>query len=135
VFVVDASVVLAWCFMDEASPAADAALGRLEREEAVAPAIWPLEVANGLRTAERRGRLGLADVPRIRELLLSLPVQVEPVALTEALGEIIEAARRLDLTTYDAAYLHLAVRRGLPLATIDECLRRASLAVGIVLVD
>ena len=134
-FVVDASVALAWCFVDEASPAADAALGRLEREEAVAPAIWPLEVANGLRTAERRGRLDQDDMPRMRELLLSLPVQVEPVALTEALGEITEAARRLDLTTYDAAYLQLAVRRGLPLATVDERLRRASLVVGIVLVD
>jgi predicted nucleic acid-binding protein len=121
VFVVDAS-------------AADAALGRLERDAAIAPAIWPLEVANGLRTAERRGRLDPADVPRIRELLLSLPVQVEPVALTEALGEITEAARRLDLTAYDAAYLELAARRGLPLATIDERLRRAATVAGVALV-
>ena len=133
-FVVDASVALAWCFVDEASPAADAALGRLEREEAIAPAVWPLEVANGLRTAERRGRLDLADMPRIRELLLSLPVQVEPVALTEALGEITGAARRLDLTAYDAAYLELASRRGLPLATIDERLRRAATVARVALV-
>jgi predicted nucleic acid-binding protein len=133
VFVVDASVALAWCFVDEGSPEADAALGRLEREDAIAPAIWPLEVANGLRTAERRGRLDLADVPRIRDLLLSLPVEVEPVALTVALGEITEAARRLDLTAYDAAYLQLAARRGLPLATIDERLRRAATVAGVAL--
>jgi predicted nucleic acid-binding protein len=133
VFVVDASVALAWCFADEASPAADAALGRLEREDAIAPAIWPLEVANGLRTAERRGRLDLVEVPRIRELLLSLPVQVEPVALTEALGEITVVARRLELTAYDAAYVQLAARRGLPLATIDERLKAAATAVGVAL--
>jgi predicted nucleic acid-binding protein len=134
VFVVDASVALAWCFADEASLAADVALERLEREEAIAPAIWPLEVANGLRTAERRGRLDLADAPQIRELLLALPVQVEPGALTEALGEITEAARRLDLTAYDAAYLQLAARRGVPLATIDGRLRRAATVAGVALV-
>jgi len=134
VFVVDASVALAWCFADEASPAADAALERFEREEAIAPAIWPLEVANGLRTAERRGRLDLADVPQVRALLLALPVQVEPGALTEALGEITEAARRLDLTAYDAAYLQLAARRGVPLATVDGRLRRAATVAGVALV-
>jgi predicted nucleic acid-binding protein len=56
VFVVDASVALAWCFADETSDYADRILGRLEQDDAVAPAIWPLELANGLRTAERRGR-------------------------------------------------------------------------------
>ncbi len=133
--VVDASVALAWCFSDEASPTADLALGRLEHEEAIAPAIWPLEVANGLRTAERRGRLDPADVPRIRELLLALAGQVEPVALTDALGDVTETARRLDLTAYDAAYLQLAARRGLQLATIDDRLRRAAAIAGVALVD
>ena len=76
-FVVDAAVTLAWCFADEASELADRVLDRLERDEALAPAIWPLEVANGLRTAERRGRLGLADVAHVRDLLAALPVQVE----------------------------------------------------------
>ena len=56
-FVIDASVTLAWCFEDEASGDADAVLDRLDREAALAPAHWPLEVANALRTAERRGRL------------------------------------------------------------------------------
>ncbi len=62
-FVIDASVTLAWCFGDQASEAVDEALDRLGREDVIAPAIWPLEVANGLRTAERRGRLALADLP------------------------------------------------------------------------
>ena len=133
-FVVDASVALAWCFSDESSESADRALSRLEQDDALAPAIWPLEVANGLRTAERRGRLDLADVARVRELLLSLPVQIEGVLLDAALGEVMDVARRLELTTYDAAYLALAARHGIALATVDERLRRACEKAGVELV-
>ncbi len=133
-FVVDASVALAWCFADEASELADRVLDQLEHDEALAPAIWPLEVANGLRTAERRGRLDLADLSRVRELLVSLPVQVEGVPLDAALGQVTEIARQLDLTAYDAAYLALAARRGLALATVDDRLRRACERAGVELV-
>lgn len=130
-FVVDASVTLAWCFGDEASELADRALDRLEHDEAVVPAIWPLEVANGLRTAERRGRLDLAGLAHVRELLTALPVQVEAVPLDAALGEVTELARQLDLTAYDAAYLALAARRGLAVATADERLRGACERAGV----
>lgn len=133
-FVVDASVALAWCFADEASELADRILDQLEHDEALTAAIWPLEVANGLRTAERRGRLDLADLSRVRELLVSLPVQVEGVPLDAALGEVTELARQLDLTAYDAAYLALAARRGLALATVDDRLRRACERAGVELV-
>lgn len=133
-FVVDASVALAWCFADESSALADRALDRLEHEEALAPAIWPLEVANGLRTAERRGRLDLADMTHVRELLLSLPVQIEGVPLDGALGHVTDIARQLDLTAYDAAYLALAARHGFPLATVDERLRQACVRAGVELV-
>lgn len=133
-FVVDASVALAWCFADEASELADHVLDQLEHDEALAPAIWPLEVANGLRTAERRGRLDLADLSHLRELLVSLPVQVEGVPLDAALGEVTEIARHLDLTAYDAAYLALAARRGIALATVDDRLRRACERAGVELV-
>lgn len=133
-FVVDASVALAWCFSDEASALADRVLDRLEHDEALAPAIWPLEVANGLRSAERRGRLDLADLSRVRELLVSLPVQVEAVPLDAALGAVTELARQLDLTAYDAAYLALAARRGLALATVDDRLREACEQAGVELV-
>jgi len=133
VFVVDASVALAWCFADETSELADRVLDTLEHDDALAPAIWPLEVANGLRSAERRGRLDLADLPRVRELLTSLPVQIEAVTLDTALGEVTELARQLELTAYDAAYLSLAARRGLALATIDDRLRRACEQAGVEL--
>jgi len=133
-FVLDASVTLAWCFVDESSEMADRVLAQLEGEEAIAPAIWPLEVANGLRTAERRGRLDLADLVQVRELLTALPVEVEGVPLDAALGEVSELARQLDLTAYDASYLALAARRGLPLATADDRLRRACAQAGVELV-
>lgn len=133
--VIDASVALAWCFADEVFPVADATLDRLNKEEALVPSIWPLEVANGLRSAERRGRLDLADLARIRELLISLPIQVEAIDLDVALGEVSDLARNLDLTAYDAAYLTLAARRGLALATIDERLKRACNAAGVKLVE
>ena len=133
-FVVDASVALAWCFEDEASEGADVALEALADDGAVAPAIWPFEVANGLRTAERRGRLDLSDVGRIRSLLLALPIEVNSVDLGAALGEVAGIARTLDLTAYDAAYLALAARRGLPIATVDDRLRRAAVAAGVPLI-
>lgn len=132
--VVDASVVLAWCFEDEGSPAADETLDRLAEEGAVAPAIWPFEVANALRTAERRGRLDLADLARLRGLLEALPIDVEPADLPTTLGEVLDLARTLELTAYDAAYLALAARGGLPLATIDDGLRRAARTAGVGLV-
>lgn len=130
-FVVDASVALAWCFSDETSAYADGVLERLEGEEAVAPAIWPLEIANGLRTAERRARIDPSELLRVRELLRSLPVRVETIELEVALGEVLEVARAHDLSAYDAAYLALAVRRGLALATADDSLRRACKRAGV----
>ncbi len=133
-FVIDASVTLAWCFEDESSVDADRVLARLEDEEALAPAHWPLEVANALRTAERRGRLDAAELPRLRALLTALPVEVAPVELTTATGGVLEAARTYDLTAYDAAYLDLAAIRGLPLATVDDRLRAACARAGVEVV-
>ena len=132
-FVVDASVTLAWCFGDAGSDLAERVLDRLAGEEALAPAIWPLEVAHGLRTAERRGRLDLAGLAQVRELLTALPVRIEGVSLDAALGEVSELARALELTACDAAYLALAARRGVALATVDQQLRRACERAGVEL--
>ena len=133
--VLDASVALAWCFEDDSSAVADRALDRVVAEVAVVPAIWPLEMANALRSAERRGRLTFADQARLRELLMALPIVVEPLDLAGALGEVSEVARAADLSAYDAAYLALAARRALPLATTDERLARACVAAGVQLAD
>lgn len=129
-FVVNASMAVAWCFDDELSDIADRVLARLEEEQPLAPAIWPLEVANGMRTAERRGRLKAGELPRIRELLGGLSVQIEMVELTSALGEVLEMARSLELTAYDAAYLALASRRHLAFDTIDDGFKKACRRAG-----
>jgi predicted nucleic acid-binding protein len=133
-FVLDASMALAWCFDDERSDRTDRVLGRLPADDALTPAIWPLEVANALRTAERRGRLGPGELATAAGLLLGLPIRVEAIGAAEALGGIADLARSLDLSVYDAAYLHLAITRGLPLATADERLRRACTEAGVELV-
>jgi predicted nucleic acid-binding protein len=134
VFVIDASVTLAWCFADESSPYADAILERLTIEEARVPSIWPLEVANGLRSAERRGRLRPEEVPRLRELLSALPVGIDEVSLASALGDVLAIGRSLDISVYDASYIELAVREDAPLATVDDRLRGAAERAGVELV-
>jgi predicted nucleic acid-binding protein len=77
----------------------------------------------------------MADVSRIRELLLALPIRVESVDLADALGEVTELARSLQLTAYDAAYVALAARLGLPLATADQRLIAACSVAGVSVVE
>jgi predicted nucleic acid-binding protein len=132
--VIDASVTLAWCFDDESSDLADDVLARLEKTEGLVPSIWPLEVANGLRTAERRGRLTRSEIPRLGRLLGALPVRIERIELVPALGEVLDLARAHDLTAYDAAYLDVALRFGLPMGTVDLRLARACVSAGVALV-
>lgn len=130
-FVVDNSVVMAWCFEDEAGDYADAVLQCLEDGEAVVPAVWPLEVGNVLLVAERKRRLGKADVARFLELVGSLPISVEQESPDRMLTDIIALAREFQLSTYDASYLDLAMRSGLPLATQDQALAKAARKCGV----
>lgn len=132
-FVVDASVILAWSLEDESSQPAEAAVERLLAEGGLAPAHWPLEVVNGLRSAERRGRIDEPSIRRLAAKLAGLPVDVAPVELSTAL-RVIESARRHDLSVYDAAYLDLAEVRGLPIATVDDQLARACRAANVPLI-
>jgi predicted nucleic acid-binding protein len=133
-FVVDASVTLAWCFEDETTDDSEALLRRLGTERGVAPAHWPLEVANGLRFAERRGRLDAQKLITARSVLTGLPIDVTVMDLEAALI-ILDLARAQGLTAYDAAYVDLAVSRGLGLATIDERLAAVCRTVGVPLVE
>jgi predicted nucleic acid-binding protein len=133
--VVDASIALNWHFPDEDSPLADRVLARLQGDSAIVPAIWPLEVANGLLVAERRGRISSADTARANEAMLALSVQIHEVTLDHALEVIANLARSLGLTTYDAAYLDLAMREGLALATLGGDLRDAAARVGVPLIE
>ncbi|GAB4329125.1 MAG: type II toxin-antitoxin system VapC family toxin [Dehalococcoidia bacterium] len=132
-FVLDASLALAWHFEDEGSAYADRVLGLLAHESAVVPSVWPLEIANGLAVAERRGRLMSVDVLRAAHLFLELPLAIREVPASVALGPVLELARDQGLTAYDAAYLSLALHEGLPLATEDRELRAGATRVGVEL--
>lgn len=129
---IDASVVMAWCFEDEANPYADEVLESFTRTTALAPIIWPLEVSNVLVVAERRGRITAADTVRFLNLLRQLPIIVVEEAATRIFGEILSLARQQQgLSAYDAAYMDLAMRSGLPLATQDAVLREAAVRCGV----
>ena len=125
-FVLDNSVVMAWCFEDEEKGYAEAVLDSLEAGEAVVPAVWPLEVGNALLVAERKNRLGKADVIRFLALVSTLAIMVEQESPERMLKEIIALARDRHLSTYDASYLDLAMRLGLPLATQESSLLDAA---------
>ncbi|MDP9369320.1 MAG: type II toxin-antitoxin system VapC family toxin [Chloroflexota bacterium] len=135
-FVLDASVTLAWLIEGEATSYSSAVLDRLRDEGAVVPAVWPLEVANALLMGERRGRVSMAEVTRATELLTDLPITLHPVDVSLAWGPTLALARQQAITVYDAIYLELAVREGLPLATQDARLRAAAERAGVeVLAD
>jgi predicted nucleic acid-binding protein len=119
-FVIDNSVVMSWCFQDETSKYTDAILDYLEQATAYVPAIWPLEVSNVLLVAERRKRLSQSDSSRFISLLLELPIIVEPESPERMLSEILALAREYKLSSYDASYLDIAMRKGLPIATTDK---------------
>jgi predicted nucleic acid-binding protein len=131
VFVIDTSVAMAWCFEDKATEAADLVLDRLREDEAVVPAIWPLEVANVLLVAERRGRLTEAQASRFLGLLTQLPIEVDDAP--RELAGIVAAGRRHELSSYDASYLVLAERLGASLATLDGRLSKAAERAGVEL--
>ena len=133
-FVVDASVVLAWSFPDEQSGLADRAIDRLLVEGGIAPPHWPLEIAQAFSSAERRGRIAFDDVTTLRSLFVPLPVDIVPLDLGGAFDSL-DLARAHNLTAYDAAYLDLARARGLGLATVDQRLAAACRTVGVPLID
>jgi len=125
-FVIDNSVVMTWCFKDETSQYADAILDKLEVSTAVVPSIWPLEVGNVLLVAERKKRLSEADSARFIALLTELPITIEQEPPGRMLKEILALAREHQLSSYDASYLDLAMRKGLPIATLDNGLVAAA---------
>jgi predicted nucleic acid-binding protein len=132
-FVLDGSVALAWYFKDEANPYADAIAARFPAMRAVVPAVWPFEVANAVLMGERRKRSTEAQASRWLGYLGSLPIDVEDVTTSRAWSAVLGLARVHTLSAYDAAYLELALRRGLPLATLDDKLKAAAIAAGVAL--
>ncbi len=125
-FVVDNSVVMAWCFKNEINLYADSVLDSLEHFTAIVPSIWPLEVGNVLLVAERKNRLSAADSIRFIALLSQLPITVDQEPPERMIKEIFALARTHRLSTYDASYLDLAIKRGISIATLDDRLLYAA---------
>jgi predicted nucleic acid-binding protein len=132
-FVLDCSVTMAWCFDDEATPYTDSLRDCLTDMRALVPSIWSFEAANATIMGERRKRLDEARSRRFFVLLEALPIILDDETRTRAFGETVALARNYQLSAYDASYLELAIRRGLPLACLDGKLRTAAGAVGVVL--
>jgi len=131
-FVLDCSVTLSWVLPDEATPETDALLRQLSSVTAFAPDLWHLETMNALLQAERRGRLTGDGLDRRFALLRRLNVSIDAHGSRSA-PAVLALARRHGLTSYDACYLELAIRLGLPLATTDRRLRDAATDAGVAL--
>ena len=133
-FVIDNSVVMSWCFKDQVNPFADSMLERLTEAVAYVPAVWPLEVVNVLLAAERKKFIREADSVHFLSLLSQLPIHVENGGHEKAMKELLGLARAHCLSSYDASYLDLAMRKGLPLATLDTNLMRAAAAAYVLII-
>jgi predicted nucleic acid-binding protein len=133
-FVLDASVALSW-FVDDPVPPYAVQIRDLMAggNKALVPGLWVLEMANGLLMAERRGKLSAAEVNqglKHLETVVAAGIEVDPLA-APAIRDVFVPAQAHDLTVYDAVYLELAQREGLPLATLDKRLRTAAVKAGI----
>jgi predicted nucleic acid-binding protein len=130
-FVLDASVAMAWCFHDEATQVSRQLLDQLEGDAAAVPTSWRLEVANVLASSERARRITAARSAEFIEMLDGLAIDTDDETPIRALAQILDLARAQALTAYDAAYLELAMRLGVPLATKDTELGAAAERVGV----
>jgi predicted nucleic acid-binding protein len=131
--VLDCSIVMAWYFADERSAYADAVARQLSDRVAFVPMNWPLEVANTLIVGERRKRATQAQAATLLKNLASMPITIDDETNLHAWSTTLSLSREQNLTAHDSAYLELAMRRGLPLATLDEKLKTAAQAVGATL--
>lgn len=124
-------MALAWAFPDEGNDYADGVLVKLETEMMLVPALFAVEVANGLAVGERRKRIRPAEVRRFLALLGGISMVQDAQPIGDMMSATLTLARELGLSAYDAAYLDLAIRKGTPLATLDNGLRTAARKAGV----
>jgi len=132
-WVFDASITMAWCFEDEKTTATEALLDRLRATPAAVPQLWCWEVGNMLALATRKGRIATAARAQFIALLHALPIQFDGLSAQQALSATLSLAESHGLTVYDASYLELAMRLGVPLASLDADLRAAATAAGVAM--
>jgi predicted nucleic acid-binding protein len=133
-FVIDNSIVMTWCFEDEASDYTDAIQELLIDNKAFVPAIWPLEVANVLLVAERKKRISKAASGHFIALLSQLPIEVGQTESNRIFHDTLFLARQYQLSSYDASYLDLAICKGIPIATLDKAIIRAAKDIKVQLI-
>ena len=134
--VIDASAILPWCFDDEAIAYTEGLLNRCAAgEEVMVASVWPLEITNGLLSVQRRGRVTAEWVEQFLMQILRFRMHVELFTTQQAVRDVKQLAQTHQLTAYDAAYLELALRYNLPLATLDIELKQASFAIGVRLIE
>jgi predicted nucleic acid-binding protein len=131
--VIDASVALSWVYSDEHSAVSNALLASVSQQGAFVPLLWRLEVANSLKTGIKRKRIDAAYRDSSIQIFLRLPIEIDLDTNDYAWTTILQLADMYQLTVYDAAYLELALRRGLPLATRDADLATAAKTAGATL--
>lgn len=132
-FVVDNSVVVGWYFESQATPYTDKVLDRLANETAHVPALWVLEFSNVLRKALKAGKADTARIQEIISLVNALPISVDHTS--ESVENNLALALKYGLTSYDAAYLGLAIRLQLPIATNDGAFKEAAGRAGVGIVN
>ncbi len=133
-FVLDNSVVTGWYLPEQRNDYSQTIAKRLERDRAMVPPLWQLELANVLRTACTRGKLDLVQARQILDTMAQLPIDVD-AGPAPGQRQLFELAMRHQLSSYDAAYLELALRHGVPIATQDAELKRAAAAAGVDLAN
>jgi predicted nucleic acid-binding protein len=131
--VLDSSAALAWIYADETTEAVRQVFEMVAENGALVPSLWRLEVANSLTVAVRRGRIGAEFRNAALADLALLDIATDAHTDAHSWTTTLHLADRFGLTLYDAAYLELAHRRSLPLASLDKELRDASRALGVPL--
>lgn len=131
--VLDCSIAVSWCFEDEASEATDQLLLKVQEQGALVPALWYLEFGNVLIQAKKKGRISEIQLMAGMDLIRQLPITTDNINPDKIMSKIMLLATQHHLTTYDAAYLELALRSNLPLATKDNDLRKAANKLGILI--
>jgi predicted nucleic acid-binding protein len=132
-FILDGSITMVWGFEDESDAYAEAILDKMPELQAHGPYLCPLEVANALLVGERRNRIKPADTARFLAILAAFPIAVDDQTVAHAWSDTMHLARAHNLSSYDASYLELAIRLGLPLAAQDGKLKTAAQAMGVPL--
>ncbi len=132
-WVYDTFMTMAWCFDDQCTPRTEALPEKLARQPAIVPGHWSLEVANVLAIATKSGRISSTKRTAFIRMFDAFSIHVDPETHSLAWNDILHLANTCRLTSYDAAYLELAMRVGIPLATDDEALKKAAKTNGVAL--